>query len=72
MRKVLFLIIFLLIFTYSLAEETGNKDKLPIYYLEPVIVTATRYPEYLTRIANHTSFFTGDQLEKKNLQNLQN
>ncbi|HEX9916497.1 MAG TPA: TonB-dependent receptor [candidate division Zixibacteria bacterium] len=70
MHKMFLLVIFLLSFSYCLAEETKNKDNLPIYYLEPVIVTATRYPLDLSRIPNHTSFLTKNEIQKRNLLNL--
>jgi outer membrane cobalamin receptor len=70
MRKTLLLIIFLLSFSCSIAEEIKSKDNLPVYYLEPVIVTATRYPLDLSRIANHISFLTKNEIQKRNLLNL--
>jgi outer membrane cobalamin receptor len=70
MRKVFLLIIFLLNFSYCIAEETKNADKLPVYYLEPVIVTATRYPLDLSRIPNYASLLTKNEIRNRNPLNL--
>ncbi|MCJ7508207.1 MAG: TonB-dependent receptor [candidate division Zixibacteria bacterium] len=70
MRKTFLLIIFLLNFSYCIAEETKNADKLPVYYLEPVIVTATRYPLDLSRIPNYASLLTKNEIHNRNPLNL--
>lgn len=70
MRKTFLLIILLLSFSCCIAQEIKSADELPVYYLEPVIVTATRYPLDLSRISNHISFLTFDQIKKRNIANL--
>ncbi|MDP3025532.1 MAG: TonB-dependent receptor, partial [candidate division Zixibacteria bacterium] len=71
MKKVIFLCLVLLFSVGTKAEESEEITKSrKIYQLEPVIVTATRYPEYLKNIPTHSTSLSFSKLKNFNLLSL--
>jgi outer membrane cobalamin receptor len=60
LKIVLTLLLFFNPGLLSMAEE------LPVYELEPIVVTATRYPEYLKNIPAFTTLLTKENLRSTN------
>ncbi len=58
-----------LVFSLCLSPEG---EELPVYELEPIVVTATRYPEYLKNIAAFTTVLTRENLRSTNSLSLSN
>jgi len=50
----------------SLAEELSEGSVGPVYELEPIVVTATRYPEYLKNIPAFATVVTKENLRLTN------
>jgi outer membrane cobalamin receptor len=71
MKRLLILILSLL-FSISLrAEESSEPVRSgKVYPLEPVIVTATRYPEYLKNITTHSTSLSFSRLKNFNFHSL--
>ena len=71
MKKFLILGLSLLFSISGRAEESSVPAKSgKIYQLEPVIVTATRYPEYLKNIPTHSTSLSFSKLKNLNLLSL--
>ena len=71
MKKVLILCLSLLFSVGALAEEKSDmptSDK--VYQLEPIIVTATRYPEHLKNIPANATLLSSFKLKNFNLLSL--
>jgi outer membrane cobalamin receptor len=52
-----------LVFSLSLSSVS---EELPVYELEPIVVTATRYPEYLKNVPAFTTLLTKENLRSIN------
>jgi outer membrane cobalamin receptor len=66
---------FRLIFGVVLALSPGLSSKgeeLPVYELDPIVVTATRYPEYLKNIPAFITVLTRENLRSTNSLSLSN
>jgi outer membrane cobalamin receptor len=68
MKKVILLCLLLLLPVSSKAEDTSTGEK--VYQLEPVIVTATRYPEHLRNVTSYSTQLVSSRLKNFNLLTL--
>ncbi len=67
MKKLIFLLVGLLLSMGARAEETGEPTTSEkTYRLEPIIVTATRYPEHLGNIPAHSTILSSSRLKDSN------
>jgi outer membrane cobalamin receptor len=71
MKKVFILYLGLL---FSIGAQAEEKSELTtskkVYQLEPIIVTATRYPEHLKNIPTHSTLLSSSRLKNFNLLSL--
>jgi outer membrane cobalamin receptor len=65
MRHALFEIAFALVLIFSLGLSSPAEE-LPVYELEPIVVTATRYPEYLKNVPAFATVVTKENLRLTN------
>jgi outer membrane cobalamin receptor len=71
MKKVFILYLGLLFSIGARAEETSELTTIKkTYILEPIIVTATRYPEHLKNIPTHSTLLSSSRLKNFNLLSL--
>lgn len=71
MKKVFFLFLSLLFSISARAEETSElPTSEKVYQLEPIIVTATRYPEHLKNIPANATLLSSFKLRNFNLLSL--
>jgi outer membrane cobalamin receptor len=71
MKKLIFLLIGLLLSMGARAEETSEATAgEKTYLLEPIIVTATRYPEHLRNIPAHCTLLSSSKLKNFNCLSL--
>lgn len=71
MKKALILLICLLFSTGAWAEEAPDlKSEGKTYLLEPIFVTATRYPEHLKNIPTHSTLLISSKLRNFNFLSL--
>ncbi len=71
MKKLIFLLVGLLLSMGARAEETSEPTTSEkTYRLEPIIVTATRYPEHLGNIPAHSTILSSSRLKEFNCLSL--
>ena len=66
-----------LLFCLSLSSavvriRSPQAEELPVYELDPIVVTATRYPEYLKNIPAFTTVLTRENLRSTNSLSISN
>ncbi|KPL04301.1 MAG: hypothetical protein AMJ73_04375 [candidate division Zixibacteria bacterium SM1_73] len=66
----LFLILALVLLSWVIRLCFSQAEELKVYELEPIVVTATRYPEYLKNIPAFTTLLTKENLRLINSLNL--
>ncbi len=71
MNKILILCLGVLLSAGARAEESSEIPAgKKVYQLEPIIVTATRYPEYLKNIPTHSTLLSFSKIKNSNFLSL--
>jgi outer membrane cobalamin receptor len=70
MKKLIFLLVGLLLSMGARAEEASEPTSEKTYQLEPIIVTATRYPEHLGNVPAHSTLLSSSRLKDSNCLSL--